>query len=117
MRIRYEPSGGRYGWGFDYYCSECNEYLGNTVTHLDQSITHSEFKTELVNKGIFSFLKPIETIKTRVTCSQAGQNFLMQLPFIELNSFKVREEDVYIAAGKSAADNLIKTFGKAKEGK
>lgn len=72
MKIQYKPEGGRCGYGFDYFCDECGEYLGNTTTR--KTIQHPETRT--VTKGFFNK----KTVTIEVKCSNAGVTFPMRLP-------------------------------------
>lgn len=44
MKVLYLPSGGRFGYGFDYWCRECGALLGNTLD--DNQLVHPATETE-----------------------------------------------------------------------
>ena len=61
MQVRYKPEGGRFGYGFDYFCAECDEYVGNSVS--DKQLKHRA----IVTKGFFN------RTTVPVKCSNAGK--------------------------------------------
>lgn len=68
MNVIFTPSGGRFGFGFDYYCTECGAYLGNSTE--DKRLVHRA----TVKKGIW-FMKKSVPCK----CSHAGEIFVMPI--------------------------------------
>jgi hypothetical protein len=63
MKVSFRPDGGRFGYGFDYFCWECGVYVGNSND--DEFLLHPA--TEETG-GIFR-----KKIVTTLTCSNAGK--------------------------------------------
>lgn len=65
MKLRYKPEGGRFGYGFDYFCAECGEYVGNSSHDkvLEHSVTHQETRGWIRKR----------TVTVEVNCSNAGK--------------------------------------------
>lgn len=64
MKIRYSPAGGRFGYGFNYWCVECGYCLGNSLEN--ETLHHPETDEE----GML-FRKKTVPIK----CSHVGENY------------------------------------------
>ena len=75
MKLKYEPRGGRFGDGFDYFCAECEEYVGNSCD--DDVLEHPT--TTTTGGGLFK-----KKTVTPIFCPQAGMKCKMQLPTIEI---------------------------------
>lgn len=71
MKIRYSPAGGRFGYGFNYWCSECGCELENSVDY--KALHHPEADEE----GTL-FRKKTVPIK----CSHVGESY--ELPKHEI---------------------------------
>lgn len=64
MKVYFIAQGGRYGYGFNYFCSLCDAYLGCTSSEF---LEHPSTK----NIGLLSiFKKPIEN-----KCPHAGHKW------------------------------------------
>ena len=74
MKVKYAPEGGRHGWGFSFYCVECDEYVGNSSEV--EFLTHPSVK--IVRKGFFGG----RTVP--IDCSQVGMKAKIELPTMEL---------------------------------
>lgn len=62
MKVTYRPAGGRFGFGFNYFCAECGRYVGNSSDddELEHAITEK--------KG-----KIFRKVEAPIACSQAGK--------------------------------------------
>lgn len=76
MKVRFKPEGGRFGYGFDYFCAECGEYVGNSSS--DDQLKHAA--TE--KKG-----KMFRKVEVPIACSQAGK--VCELPKHEIEAREV----------------------------
>jgi hypothetical protein len=73
VRVVCFPDGGRYGYGFNYFCPECEVYLGNSFE--DECLKHP---SEVVNKKWFS------KTSTPVKCSHAGETYAMPVHDVQV---------------------------------
>ncbi len=74
MKAHYSPSGGRFGFGFDYWCADCGAYLGNSIA--DAKLTHPTTET----KRKWWYKK--EEIPSR--CLHAGKTYALPCHEIEV---------------------------------
>jgi hypothetical protein len=75
MKVTYIPDGGRFGYGFNYNCAECGEYVGNSS---DNQLSHSATET----KG-----KLFRRVEVPIACSQAGKK--CELPKHEIEAREI----------------------------
>ncbi len=71
MKVRFRPEGGRFGYGFDYFCAECGLYVGNTN---DETLVHDVTET----KGIFK--------KTITPIASANAGKISEIPKHEIEA-------------------------------
>lgn len=64
IKVRYSPQGGRYGYGYDYYCIVCSEKLGESG---DKQLYHPA----MVVKWLYY------KTKTPVSCPHGGETYTM----------------------------------------
>lgn len=66
MNIEFTVSGGRFGWGFDYWCVECGKYLGNSTDdeHLEHPLVEAEGSWLRKRTG-------------PINCSHAGEKYAL----------------------------------------
>lgn len=81
MNVSYTPSGGRFGYGFDYWCVECETYLGNSSD--DEQLHHPA--TEKEGKWLRKKTVPCK-------CSHAGETYAM--PRHEIAVTKIANAEV-----------------------
>ena len=79
MKVLFTPEGGRFGYGFDYYCLECGRFLGNTT---DGKLNHP-----LGQSKVGWFRKRV----TSIHCSHAGETYDIPKHEIEVTLSKPME--------------------------
>jgi hypothetical protein len=62
MKINFTPKGGRFGFGFNYFCAECGRFLGNSSS--DNHLEHAAVETT----GWFKAKKTVP-----INCINAGK--------------------------------------------
>lgn len=62
MKVKFKPEGGRYGYGFDYFCTECGKYVGN-----------SSANDQLIHPATEKSGKLFRKVEVPIKCSQAGK--------------------------------------------
>ncbi len=72
VAIHFTPDGGRYGYGFNYWCPECERYLGNSN---DKRLTHAATERE----GNFFNRKEVA-----IACPRAGETYSVPEHIIEV---------------------------------
>lgn len=80
MKVKYRPQGGRFGYGFDFYCEECTAYLGNSCD--DDVLKHPT--TKIIKEA--GWFKKREEVP--IICSQVGVKCEIDYPTMELNNIK-----------------------------
>lgn len=74
MKVFYYPQGGRWGYGFDYYCNEC----GCQLHSIESALHHpTSFRME---SGIWPFTKITETASK---CASSGKRCKKPIHLIE----------------------------------
>lgn len=68
MQLIYKPAGGRYGYGFNFYCPVCKQPLGNSND--DKVLEHSEVHYKVRDYFLFFW-----TSRTPSKCPNAGKVF------------------------------------------
>lgn len=76
MKVEFNPEGGRYGVGFDYYCVECGAYVGNSS--MDERLEHAATERK------WSLFKKVEV---PIKCSKAGK--VCELPRHEIEAKEI----------------------------
>lgn len=80
MKVTYEPEGGRLGYGFNYYCAECGEYVGNSSSHNQLKHAATEKKGKMFRK-----------VEVPIACSQAGK--VSEMPQHEIEAKQIANSD------------------------
>jgi len=76
MRVTFKPAGGRFGFGFDYYCYGCGIFVGNSSE--DKQLKHPT----TTKQGIFFF----RTTKD-INCINAGKS--CELPKHDIDAIDI----------------------------
>lgn len=68
IKVSFTPSGGRFGYGFNYWCVECECYLGNS----SESDTLNHPATETKRKFLL-----FDKVTKPLSCSHAGESYAL----------------------------------------